>query len=224
LLKLGARLRILVVEDEPDLRSGLCQALREEDYAVDDAADGEEGLYKAGVWNYDAIVLDIMLPKLGGLELLAALRREKNTPVLLLTARDAVDDRVKGLDAGADDYLVKPFELAELQARLRSLIRRSSNQQTPVVDVGAVSIDTTARQVSLDGKPITFTAREYRLVELLILNRGKLVTRTMIYDHLFDDTHDTMSNIVDVYISRIRAQLGKEFIRTRRGEGYIIDG
>ncbi len=217
-------MRILVVEDEPDLRSGLCQALREEDYAVDDAADGEEGLYKAGVWNYDAIVLDIMLPKLGGLELLAALRREKNTPVLLLTARDAVDDRVKGLDAGADDYLVKPFELAELQARLRSLIRRSSNQQTPVVDVGAVSIDTTARQVSLDGKPITFTAREYRLVELLILNRGKLVTRTMIYDHLFDDTHDTMSNIVDVYISRIRAQLGKEFIRTRRGEGYIIDG
>lgn len=216
-------MRILVVEDEPDLRRGLCQALREEDYAVDDAADGEEGLYKAGVWDYDAIVLDVMLPKLNGLELLTALRREKNTPVLLLTARDAVDDRVKGLDAGADDYLVKPFELAELQARLRSLIRRSSNQQTPIVEVGAVSVDTTARQVSLDGKPITFTAREYRLVELLVLNRGKLVTRTMIYDHLFDDTHDTMSNIVDVYISRIRAQLGKEFIRTRRGEGYIID-
>lgn len=218
-----AALRILVVEDEPDLRRGLCQALREDDYAVDEAADGEEGLYKAGVWEYDAIVLDIMLPKLSGLHVLAQLRRDKATPVLLLTARDAVADRVAGLDTGADDYLVKPFELAELKARLRSLIRRSSNQPAPAIQVGSVVVDTTARQVTLGGEPVVLTAREYRLVELLVVNRGKLVTRSKIYDHLFDDSHDSMSNIVDVYISRIRSQLGKDFIRTRRGEGYIVD-
>lgn len=216
-------MRILVVEDEPALRRGLCQALREEDYAVDAAADGQEGLYKAQAWDYAAIVLDIMLPELSGLGLLTELRRKKATPVLLLTARDAVGDRVKGLDAGADDYLVKPFELTELKARLRSLIRRSNNEPTPLIDVGTVRIDTVAREVTLDGKLITFTAREYRLVELLILNRGRLVTRTKIYDHLFDDAHDSMSNIVDVYISRIRSRLGKGFIRTRRGEGYIVD-
>ncbi|MCL4117531.1 UNVERIFIED_CONTAM: hypothetical protein GTU68_013203 [Idotea baltica] len=216
-------MRILVVEDEPDLRGGLCQALREDGYAVDEAADGDEGLYKAQAWTYDAIVLDLMMPKRNGLEVLSILRKEKTTPVLILTARDAIDDRVTGLDTGADDYLVKPFELAELKARLRSLIRRSSSAPSPIIEAGAITIDTARRTVTRNGEPITFTAKEYRLVELLVMNRNKVVTRTMIYDHLFDENHDTLSNLIDVYISRLRSQLGKDFITTRRGEGYIVD-
>ena len=216
-------MRILVVEDERDLLRGLTQALQEDGYAVDGAADGEEGLYKARAWDYDAIVLDLMLPKLSGLDVLNRLRNDKATPVLILTARDAVDDRVKGLDAGADDYLVKPFELEELRARLRALIRRSAGDATSVIQVDRVTLDTSARCISVDGVNVKFTAREYRLAELLILRRGKIVTRDMIYEHLFDENHDSLSNIVDVYISRLRSQLGKEFIRTRRGEGYIVD-
>ena len=216
-------MRILVVEDERDLLRGLTQALQEDGYAVDGAADGEEGLYKARAWDYDAIVLDLMLPKLSGLDMLNRLRNDKATPVLILTARDAVDDRVKGLDAGADDYLVKPFELEELRARLRALIRRSAGDATSVIQVDRVALDTSARCISVDGVNVKFTAREYRLAELLILRRGKIVTRDMIYEHLFDENHDSLSNIVDVYISRLRSQLGKEFIRTRRGEGYIVD-
>lgn len=217
-------MRVLVVEDEPDLRRGLCQALREAGYAVDDAEDGEQGLYKARAWDYDAIVLDLMLPKLSGLELLGRLRAEKSTPVLILTARDAVSDRVRGLDHGADDYLVKPFQLAELTARLRALIRRTAGQATTVIQIGEVVVDTAARRVTLAGEPVTLTAREYGLVELLALNRGKVVTRTMIYESLFDENHDSLSNLVDVYISRLRSQLGKDFITTRRGEGYLVDG
>ena len=216
-------MRILVVEDERDLLRGLTQALQEDGYAVDGAADGEEGLYKARAWDYDAIVLDLMLPKLSGLDVLNRLRNDKATPVLILTARDAVDDRVKGLDAGADDYLVKPFELEELRARLRALIRRSAGDATSIIQAGRVTLDTSARCISVDGVNVKFTAREYRLAELLILRRGKIVTRDMIYEHLFDENHDSLSNIVDVYISRLRSQLGKEFIRTRRGEGYIVD-
>ena len=215
--------KILVIEDEPDLRRGLCQALREDDYAVDAAADGEEGFYKAQAWDYDAIVLDLMLPKLNGLDLLARLRLEKDTPVLILTARDALDDRVTGLDTGADDYLVKPFELAELKARLRSIIRRSSGDSSPVIEVAQITIDTARRHVTRGGDEVTLTAKEYRLVELLITNRNKVVTRSMIYNHLFDENHDSLSNLIDVYISRLRARLGKDFITTRRGEGYIVD-
>ena len=151
-------MRILVVEDEPDLRRGLCQALREDDYAVDEAADGDEGLYKAQAWDYDAIVLDLMLPKRSGLDVLSILRKEKTTPVLILTARDAIDDRVTGLDTGADDYLVKPFELAELKARLRSLIRRSSSEPSPILEAGPITIDTARRTVTRDGEPVAFTA------------------------------------------------------------------
>lgn len=216
-------MRILVVEDEPDLRRGLCQALREDDYAVDEAADGDEGLYKAQAWDYDAIVLDLMLPGRSGLEVLSTLRKDKATPVLILTARDAVDDRVTGLDTGADDYLTKPFELAELKARLRSLIRRSSNDPSPIIEAGSITVDTARRTVTNAGEPITLTAKEYRLVELLVINRNKVVSRTMIYESLFDENHDTLSNLIDVYISRLRSQLGKDFITTRRGEGYIVD-
>lgn len=216
-------MRILVVEDEPELLHILAQALREEGYAVDTAADGEEGLFRAESWDYDAIVLDLMLPKLSGMELLERLRREKKTPVLILTARDAVTDRVRGLDGGADDYLVKPFELSELFARLRSLIRRSNGQATATIDIGQVSLDTRARRTTLAGEQVALTAREYALVEMLALRRGQVVSRTEMYEHLFDENEDTMSNLLDVHVSNIRRKLGKDFITTRRGHGYSID-
>lgn len=216
-------MRLLIVEDEPDLLRGLAQALREDGYAVDEAADGTEGLFKAQAWDYDAIVLDWMLPGLSGPLLLEKLRQEKATPVLFLTARDAVADRVAGLDQGADDYLIKPFDLAEVKARLRSLIRRSHHQPAPDLTVGDVVVKTAAREVYRRGRLVQLTAREYRLVELLVSRKGQVVTRSQIYDHLFDEHHDSASNMVDVYVSRLRSCLGRSFIRTRRGEGYIID-
>jgi two-component system OmpR family response regulator len=216
-------MRVLVVEDEPELLRVIARALREEGYAVDEAADGEEAFYKAQSWNYDAVVLDVMLPRLDGLQVLERLRREKTVPVLIVTARDAVTDRVRGLDTGADDYLVKPFDLAELFARLRALVRRAQGQARPTMNIGEIVIDTRSRTVTRRGKPVALTAREYSLVELLALRRGELVTRTDIYDHLFDETSDTLSNLVEVHVANIRRKIGKEFIKTRRGQGYIID-
>jgi two-component system OmpR family response regulator len=216
-------MRVLVVEDEPDLLRALTKALREEGYAVDQAADGEEGLFKATSWEYDAIVLDLMLPRLDGWQLLKQARRSKKTPVLILTARDGVADRVRGLDAGADDYLVKPFALTELLARLRALIRRAADTADAAIEIGDIVIDTVARLVRKRHELVNLTAREYALVELLALHRGELVSRTMIYDHLFDENDDTFSNLVDVHVSNIRKKLGKDFIITRRGQGYIID-
>jgi two-component system OmpR family response regulator len=215
-------MRVLVVEDEPDLRSALTQALTEDGYAVDAAADGEDGLLKAESWDYDAVVLDLMLPRLDGWQFLGRLRRTKKTPVLILTARDAVGDRVRGLDAGADDYLVKPFALTELRARLRSLIRRAAGQAHPLIEIGDVAVDTAARTVTRGGRPVDLTAREYSLVELLALHRGKLVTRTMIYDHLFGEDEDSLSNLIEVHVSHVRKKLGKDFIVTRRGLGYVV--
>jgi two-component system OmpR family response regulator len=217
-------MRVLVVEDEPDLLSVICRALREEGYAVDGAADGDDGLFKATSWDYDAVVLDLMLPGRDGWQVLAGLRRRRKTPVLILTARDGVADRVRGLDSGADDYLVKPFELAELLARLRALIRRAAGQADPVIRVGEVAIDTRARAVTSGGQPVALTAREYALVELLALHRGRLVSRTEIYEHLFDENDDTLSNLVEVHVMNIRKKLGRDFITTRRGQGYVIDG
>lgn len=216
-------MRVLAVEDEPDLLSSLIKALREDGYAVDGAPDGEEGLYKAESYDYDAIVLDIMLPRIDGWELLRRLRKTKKTPVLMLTARDAVRDRVRGLDTGADDYLVKPFELAELLARLRALIRRSASQAQSRLQIGDVVIDTAARTVMRRGETIALTAREYSLLEFLALHRGKLVTRTTLYDHLFDENDSTLSNLLDVHVFNIRKKLGHDFITTRRGHGYSIE-
>jgi two-component system OmpR family response regulator len=216
-------MRVLVVEDEPELLRVIAQALREAGYAVDEAADGVDGLYKATSWEYDVLVLDLMLPGKDGWQLLADLRRKKKTPVLILTARDAVRDRVRGLDSGADDYLVKPFELTELLARLRALIRRAAGQADSVIAIGSVCIDTRARIVTLDGETVPLTGREYSLVELLALRRGELVTRTQIYEHLFDENEDSLSNLVEVHISNVRKKLGKDFIGTRRGQGYIVD-
>jgi len=216
-------MRVLAVEDEPDLLSSLIKALREDGYAVDGAPDGEEGLYKAESYDYDAIVLDIMLPGIDGWELLRRLRKTKKTPVLMLTARDAVRDRVRGLDTGADDYLVKPFELAELLARLRALIRRSASQAQSRLQIGDVVIDTAARTITRRGETIALTAREYSLLEFLALHRGKLVTRTTLYDHLFDENDSTLSNLLDVHVFNIRKKLGHDFITTRRGHGYSIE-
>jgi two-component system OmpR family response regulator len=216
-------MRILVVEDEPRLLHNLAKALREEGYAVDTAADGDDGLFKAETYDYDAIVLDIMLPQLDGWEVLARLRKQKRTPVLMLTARDAAKDRVRGLDGGADDYLIKPFDLEELLARLRALIRRSAGQVHSKLELGDVTIDTRARTVTHAGQPVTLTAREYAILEYLALHRGKVVTRSALYEHLFDETDDTLSNLVDVHVFSIRKKLGRDLISTRRGQGYCIE-
>jgi two-component system, OmpR family, response regulator len=216
-------MRILIVEDEPDLLRSVAQALREEGYAVDTAADGEDGLYKAENYEYDTIVLDVMLPKLDGWEILARLRKTKKTPVLMLTARDQSRDRVRGLDIGADDYVVQPFDLSELFARLRALIRRTQNKTTNVIEIGDVKIDTAARNIFRAEKVVELTAREYSLVEFLALHRGEVVTRTQLYEHLFDENDDTFSNLLDVHVSNVRKKLGAEFIVTRRGHGYCIE-
>jgi two-component system OmpR family response regulator len=217
-------MRLLVVEDEPDLLSALSQSLREEGYAVDVACNGREGLLKAKRDPYDAIVLDLMLPQMDGWTVLKELRKSGLAiPVLVLTARDGLSDRVRGLDSGADDYLTKPFELSELTARLRALIRRSVGQPSAVMKIGPVEIDTSTRCVRKDGVSVPLTAREYTLVEFMAMHRGKLVSRSMIYDHLFDEEEDTLSNLVDVHISNVRKKLGKEFISTRRGQGYVLD-
>ncbi len=216
-------MRVLVVEDEPELLMVTAQMLRESGFAVDEAADGEDGLYKALTWEYDAIVLDLMLPKIDGWTLLGKLRKQKKTPVLILSARDTVRDRVQGLDSGADDYLVKPFELSELLARLRALIRRAAGQAVPQIVIGDVTVDTRTRTVTKDGKPAELTAREYAIVELLAIQRGGLVTRTQIYEHIFDENDDSLSNLVEVHVSNIRKKLGKDFIKTRRGLGYVVD-
>jgi len=216
-------MRILIVEDEPDLLASLAQALREEGYAIDTAPDGEEGLYKAENWPYDLIVLDAMLPRLDGLQLLARLRKKKKTPVLMLTARDQSADRVRGLDSGADDYVTKPFDLPELLARLRALIRRTSGETVTQIQLGEVVLDTAARTLTHSGKPIALTAREYALVEYLALHRGEVITRTILYEHLFDQNDESLSNLLDVHVSNIRKKVGHDFITTRRGHGYSIE-
>jgi len=215
-------MRVLVIEAEPDLLEALVQALREAGYAVDQSADGCDGLFKASGTDYDAVVLDLMLPGMSGWDLLRELRKTKATPVLILTARDTLPDRVRGLDAGADDYLAKPFELRELLARLRALIRRGVGQANATIELGEICVDTAEHVVRRAGRVVALTPTEYKLVELLALHRDKLVTRAMIYEHLFDEESDTLSNVVDVHVANVRKKLGKEFITTHRGEGYRV--
>jgi two-component system OmpR family response regulator len=215
-------MRVLVVEDEPDLLFAVAQAIRETGYAVDVAADGDEGLFKALGGQYDVIVLDLMLPKKDGWTVLRELRKSHATPVLVLTARDAVPDRIKGLDSGADDYLTKPFELGELLARIRALIRRAAGRSSAAIELGDVVVNTSAKTVTRRGQVVPLTAREYVLVEFLAIHRGELVTRSMIYDHLYDEDDDSLSNLVDVHVSNVRKKLGKAFITTRRGQGYLL--
>ena len=218
-------MRVLVVEDEPDLRSVLARSLREDGYAVDTAADGADGLWKTRNASYDAVILDLMLPRMDGLTVLEEIRRAKlSVPVLVLTARDALRDRVRGLDGGADDYLTKPFELPELAARLRALIRRASGKPSARIELGEeVVVDTAAKLVTRAGQAVPLTAREYALLELLAIHRGELVTRSTIYEHIFDENEDSLSNLVDVHVSNVRRKLGKDVIKTRRGQGYVIE-
>jgi two-component system, OmpR family, response regulator len=215
-------MRVLIVEDEEELAETVRRAFVEDGFSVDVAADGESGLFNAQSWTYDAIILDLMLPRMGGIDVLKKVRAKSTTPVLILTARDGVDDKVRGLNTGADDYLTKPFQLTELIARVRALVRRSAGKPSPVLKVADLEIDTVARIIRRKGKPVELTPKEFALAEFMAMHRGELVTRTMIYDHLYDETDDTLSNVVDVYISNLRRKLGKNFIETRRHQGYIL--
>jgi two-component system OmpR family response regulator len=217
-------MRLLVVEDEPDLAATVRKSLVESGFLVDLAADGETALWKAGSAQYDAIVLDLMIPAVDGWEVVTQLRAAGNrAPVLVLTARDATADKLRAFDSGADDYLTKPFTLAELVARIRALIRRSAGVSAPAIELGEVRVETSARRVTRAGVEVELAPKEYALLEFLALHRGKLVTRSMLYEHIYDEHDDTMSNVVDVYVAGLRRKLGRDLISTRRGAGYLID-
>ncbi len=222
-------MRVLLVEDHKPLVRALRQGLEEEGLAVDVAFDGEEADFKARSSEYDAIVLDIMLPKKDGLTLLKEWRQAGlKAHVLMLTARGTLDDKVKGLDTGADDYLTKPFELEELLARLRALLRRGHQVKDPVLRVHDLEIDTATRTVKRAGQAIHLTPREYALLQFLAFHRGRVVSRTMIWEHLYDEHDENTSNVVDVYIRYLRNKIDKGFepplILTRWGEGYMLRG
>jgi DNA-binding response OmpR family regulator len=221
--------RVLLIEDHKPLVRALRKGLEEEGFAVDTAVDGEEGAYKAQTADYDVIILDLMLPKEDGLSLLQRWRRAGlKSHVLVLTARSSIDDKVRGLNLGADDYLTKPFELEELLARLRALVRRGHQIKDPVVRVHDLEIDTATRTVKRGGQSIHLTPREYALLEFLAFHRGKVVTRSMIWEHLYDEHDESTSNVVDVYIRYLRNKIDKDFelplILTRWGEGYMLRG
>lgn len=216
-------MRLLIIEDDPLLLHSLRDGLQEEQYAADTAADGLDGLAMAEEIDFDAVVLDGMLPGIDGWEFIRRLRQTKSTPVLMLTARDAVPDRIRGLDAGADDYLTKPFDFDELLARLRALIRRNHGKSTNKIELGDVTVDLAARGIDQSGDPVSLTPREYTLVEYLALHRGVVISRTELYEHLFDESDDTLSNLLDVHVSNVRRKLGASFITTRRGHGYCIE-
>ena len=222
-------MRVLLVEDHKPLVRALKQGLEEEGFAVDVAQDGQEGDYKARSAEYDVIILDVMLPKVDGLTLLQKWRRAGlKTHVLVLTARKEIEDKVKGLDLGADDYLTKPFGMEELLARLRALIRRGHEVKDPVLRVHDLEIDTASRTVKRAGQSIKLTPKEYALLEFLAFHQGKVVTRTMIWEHLYDEQDQSTSNVVDVYIRYLRNKIDKDFnpplILTRWGEGYMLRG
>jgi len=221
--------RILLIEDHKPLLRSLKRGLEEEGFAVDTAEDGEEGNYKARTASYDVIILDLMLPKIDGLTLLKNWRHDGvKTHVMVLTARDATTSKVQGLDLGADDYLTKPFDLEELLARLRALIRRSHQIKDPMLRIFDLEIDTSARTVKRGGQTIHLTPREYALLQFLAFHRGKVVTRSMIWEHLYDEYDENTSNVVDVYIRYLRTKIDKDFnpplILTRWGEGYLLRG
>tara|TARA_R110002072_G_scaffold303004_1_gene491220 strand:+ start:18369 stop:19067 length:699 start_codon:yes stop_codon:yes gene_type:complete len=220
-------MRVLVIEDYEPIRSSVVQALCEDGFAVDSSADGRDGMWRAKSSEHDAIVLDIMLPHTSGLEILRELRAGKQTtPVLLLTALDAVDQRVRGLDNGADDYLVKPFAMAELVARVRALVRRGHGDASSTIQVGDLQIDTVRKEVHQAGQSIELTAREFALLELLARRRGEVVSRMDIWNSLYDVHSESTSNVVDVYIGYLRKKLdrpsGPSWIETRRGMGYRL--
>ena len=221
-------MRILLVEDEPRAAQMLARGLREQTYAVDVAGDGDEALYHASITDYDAVILDVMLPQRDGFSVCQQLRASGSTvPVLMLTARDEIESRIEGLDSGADDYVTKPFDFGELLARLRALTRRGHRPLTAQrLTVGSLEIDTRARRVTRAGTVLELTAREYALLEFLMLHAGAVVGRALIAEHVWDNAYDPMSNVVDVYVRRLRTKLAQagcdQIIKTRRGAGYIL--
>jgi DNA-binding response OmpR family regulator len=216
-------MRVLLVEDSPRLRRSLVSALKKSGYAIDIAENGEDGLWLAETNDYDAVVLDIMLPKVGGLEVVYRLRAKgRDTHILLLTAKDTVEDRVRGLATGADDYLVKPFALEELLARVQALCRRSYGEKNPSMRVADLELNTAARLVKRGQQSIELNPREYRLLEYLAARRGQVVTRTEIEAHIYDDLTSPMSNVVDSAICGLRKKIGADLITTRRGLGYVL--
>lgn len=220
-------MRVLIVEDYEPLREALAQGLREAQFAVDVAADGDSGLWYANSNDYDVIVLDLMIPGIDGLTLLKRLRAGGGkTHVLILTAKDTTEDRVKGLNLGADDYLVKPFAFAELLARVRALVRRRYKAKTPVITVEDLEIDTTTRTIRRAGKRVELTPKEYSLLQYLAMRPGELVTRTEIWEHVYEFHSEAESNVVDVLIGHIRRKLEgpdlPKLIHTRRGHGYVL--
>jgi two-component system OmpR family response regulator len=217
--------RLLIVEDEPNLARQLRQTLEGAGYAVDSAHDGEEGQFLGETESYDAVVLDLGLPEVDGLTVLDRWRKAGvKVPVLVLTARDSWSDKVAGLDAGADDYLAKPFQTEELIARLRALIRRSSGNASAELMAGEVRLDTRSGRVTLAGEPVKLTAQEYKLLSYLMHHKGKVVSRTELIEHIYDQDFDRDSNTIEVFITRIRKKLGADLISTIRGLGYSLEG
>ena len=218
-------MRILVVEDDEQLNRQVKDALVEAGYAVDVAFDGEEGHFLGETEPYDAVVLDIGLPQMDGLSVLEAWRREgRDMPVLLLTARDRWSDKVQGIDAGADDYVAKPFHMEEILARIRALVRRAAGHASNEITAGAVRLDIRAGKVTVDGKAIKLTSHEFRLLAYLMHHRGEVVSRTELTEHLYDQDFDRDSNTIEVFVGRLRKKLPEECIQTVRGLGYQIVG
>ena len=220
-------MKVLVIEDEQDLADIIKQGLEENSFTVEVCNDGEEGLFMAENYPYDAILLDIMLPTMDGFTVLRRLRAKKvKVPVLVLTARGGMGDKVRGLDTGADDYLVKPFEFPELIARLKAIIRRNKGESSPLIAIDTLTIDINSRTVTRDDKEIPLSAREYRILVYLALNKGRVLSRDQIAEYIYDPDHDLDSNVIDVYISYLRNKIDKgrknKLIHTIRGEGYTL--
>jgi DNA-binding response OmpR family regulator len=220
-------MRILIIEDEKNLADALKRSFTEQHYSVDVANKGGEGIYFAEINDYDLIILDIMLPDVSGWDVCKELRKDKvNTPIMMLTALDSVDDKIKGLDQGADDYLTKPFDLGELMARARSLMRRQTAQKTTILQVADLVIDTSERTVRRAGKDINLSAKEFAMLEYFILNKNKVLTREMISEHVWDMNFDPQSNVIDSFVRFLRLKMDKDFevqlIQTLRGVGYKL--
>ena len=219
-------MRILIVEDEKKISDFIKRGLKEEGYAVDAAYDGEQGHFMATTQDYDLIVLDLMLPKMDGLTLCRKLHKENTSPILMLTAKDSVKDKVLGLDSGADDYITKPFAFEEFLARVRALLRKHESSAPTKLTAGELTLDLVTHKVSRGGKEIELTAKEYTLLEYFMRNAGSVVTRTMISEHVWDMNFDSFTNVIDVYVNYLRKKLdsgpGKKLIQTVRGRGYIL--
>jgi len=220
-------MRVLLVEDDSRIARFIAKGLREHSYAVDVAGSGEQALYQAAISTYDLVILDVMIPEPDGFAVCRELRRAgQSMPILMLTARDAIEDRVQGLDHGADDYLTKPFEFRELLARLRALLRRPSGVQPPLLKVADLIVDTAGQTVSRAGKPIPLTTKEYALIEFLTRNAGRVVGRAEIAEHVWDEEFDPFSNLIEVYVNRVRRKIdagrAKPLLHTRRGAGYVL--